>query len=283
MSEVTAGKKMDNNLSGLEYLLDEYTSRHPGRSTKLIEKAFEGGLVAHSGQVRATGEPYFIHPYGVAKIVAQLGVDDVTISAALLHDAVEDTDLSLDEVAEQYDPAVAAIVDGVTKLDRLSFESKEAQQAASMRKMLLAMAKDPRVLVIKLADRLHNMRTIGVLPEWKQRRTAQETLDIYAPLAHRLGIQEIRWQLEDLAFASLHPRRYAEIDRMVTSRNPERDQYLDIVLKAAKDRLDEVGIAAEVSGRPKHLWSIYEKMVVKAKEFDDIYDIIGMRVINQSG
>lgn len=282
MSEVTAGKKMDNNLSGLEYLLDEYTSRHPGRSTKLIEKAFEGGLVAHSGQVRATGEPYFIHPYGVAKIVAQLGVDDVTISAALLHDAVEDTDLSLDEVAEQYDPAVAAIVDGVTKLDRLSFESKEAQQAASMRKMLLAMAKDPRVLVIKLADRLHNMRTIGVLPEWKQRRTAQETLDIYAPLAHRLGIQEIRWQLEDLAFASLHPRRYAEIDRMVTSRNPERDQYLDIVLKAAKDRLDEVGIAAEVSGRPKHLWSIYEKMVVKAKEFDDIYDIIGMRVITET-
>ncbi len=267
---------------GLRFLLSTYLSRHAGHSTDLIEKAWYGSIAAHVGQVRASGEPYFVHPYGVARIVAALGVDDITIAAALLHDSVEDTNVSLDDVSTTYDPAVATIVDGVTKLDRLSFESKEAQQAASMRKMLLAMAKDPRVLVIKLADRLHNMKTIGALPEWKQRRTAQETLDIYAPLAHRLGIQEIRWQLEDLAFATLHPRRYAEIDRMVSSRNPEREQYLDTVLKAAKDRLDEVGINAEVSGRPKHLWSIYEKMVVKAKEFDDIYDIIGMRVITET-
>ncbi len=282
MGNVAVAGQVETEISGLEFLQSTYLARHPKYSTALIEKAWYGSIAAHVGQVRASGEPYFVHPYGVARIVATLGVDDVTIAAALLHDSVEDTNLSLEEVSNRYDPAVAAIVDGVTKIDRLSFESKEAQQAASMRKMLLAMAKDPRVLVIKLADRLHNMKTIGALPEWKQRRTAQETLDIYAPLAHRLGIQEIRWQLEDLAFATLHPRRYAEIDRMVTSRNPEREQYLDTVLKAAKDRLEEVGIKAEVSGRPKHLWSIYEKMVVKAKEFDDIYDIIGMRVITET-
>ncbi len=282
MGSVATTDPVDGENSGLALLESVYMVRHPEHSTDLIEKAWYGSIAAHVGQVRASGEPYFVHPYGVARIVASLGVDDITIAAALLHDSVEDTNVSLEDVATLYDPAVAAIVDGVTKLDRLSFESKEAQQAASMRKMLLAMAKDPRVLVIKLADRLHNMKTIGALPEWKQRRTAQETLDIYAPLAHRLGIQEIRWQLEDLAFATLHPRRYGEIDRMVSSRNPEREQYLDTVLKAAKDRLDEVGIKAEVTGRPKHLWSIYEKMVVKAKEFDDIYDIIGMRVITQT-
>ncbi|NNN18804.1 MAG: bifunctional (p)ppGpp synthetase/guanosine-3',5'-bis(diphosphate) 3'-pyrophosphohydrolase [Acidimicrobiaceae bacterium] len=282
MGNVAVSGQVDIDISGLEYLQSIYLARHPGHTAELIEKAWHGAVAAHVGQIRASGEPYFVHPYGVARIVASLGVDEITIAAALLHDSVEDTNVSIDELSALYDPVVATIVDGVTKLDRLSFESKEAQQAASMRKMLLAMAKDPRVLVIKLADRLHNMKTIGALPEWKQRRTAQETLDIYAPLAHRLGIQEIRWQLEDLAFATLHPRRYAEIDRMVTSRNPERGQYLDIVLKAAKDRLDEVGIKAEVSGRPKHLWSIYEKMVVKAKEFDDIYDIIGMRVITET-
>lgn len=282
MGHVVAARSDEGERLDLEFLRNLYLARHSGHSTDLIEKAWYGSIAAHVGQVRASGEPYFVHPYGVARIVASLGVDEITVAAALLHDSVEDTNLSIEEISAEYDPAVAAIVDGVTKLDRLSFDSKEAQQAASMRKMLLAMAKDPRVLVIKLADRLHNMKTIGALPEWKQRRTAQETLDIYAPLAHRLGIQEIRWQLEDLAFATLHPRRYAEIDRMVTSRNPERDQYLDTVLKAAKDRLDEVGIEAEVTGRPKHLWSIYEKMVVKDKEFDDIYDIIGMRVITET-
>ncbi len=282
MGNVAVSTQIESDSSALENLKSTYLARHPGHSTDLIDKAWFGAIAAHIGQVRASGEPYFIHPLGVARIVASLGVDEITIAAALLHDSVEDTNVKLEEVADLYDPAVALIVDGVTKLDRLSFESKEAQQAASMRKMLLAMAKDPRVLVIKLADRLHNMKTIGALPEWKQRRTAQETLDIYAPLAHRLGIQEIRWQLEDLSFATLHPRRYAEIDRMVSSRNPEREQYLETVLKAAKDRLDEVGIRAEVSGRPKHLWSIYEKMVVKAKEFDEIYDIIGMRVITET-
>ena len=174
---------------------------------------------------------------------------------------------------------VARVVDGVTKLDRLQFDSKEAQQAATIRKMLVAMANDWRVLLIKLADRLHNMRTLAVMPEWKQRRTAQETLDVYAPLAHRLGVQQVKWQLEDLAFATLHPKRYAEIEQMVAARAPQREEYLARVLVAVRERLATHGIEAEVTGRPKHLWSIYEKMVVRGKEFDDIHDLVGIRVV----
>ncbi len=177
---------------------------------------------------------------------------------------------------------MAAIVDGVTKLDRVRFDSKEAQQAATMRKMLVAMAKDLRVLIIKLADRLHNMRTLAALPEWKQERIARETLDIYAPLAHRLGMQEVKQQLEDLAFATLHPKRYAEIDQMVAQRAPERDLYLFQVLEQVQERLQELRIDADVSGRPKHLWSIYEKMVVKGRDFDDIFDLVGIRVLVDS-
>jgi guanosine-3',5'-bis(diphosphate) 3'-pyrophosphohydrolase len=233
----------------------------------------------HRGQVRRSGEPYVTHPLAVASIVAHLGLDPKSVAAAILHDAVEDTGLSLEEVDKRFGPEVAAIVDGVTKLDRLQFDSKEAQQAATVRKMLIAMASDWRVLVIKLADRLHNMRTIAVMPEWKQRRTAQETLDIYAPLAHRLGIQELKWQLEDLAFATLHPKQYAEIEQMVASRDPERDQYLARVLVAVRERLASSGVGAEVTGRPKHHWSIYEKMVVRGKEFADIYDLVGIRVV----
>ena len=167
----------------------------------------------------------------------------------------------------------------MTKLDRLQFDSKEAQQAATIRKMLVAMANDWRVLLIKLADRLHNMRTLAVMPEWKQRRTAQETFDVYAPLAHRLGVQQVRWQLEDLAFATLHPKRYAEIEQMVVARAPQREEHLDRVLVSVRERLAATGIEAEVTGRPKHLWSIYEKMVVRGKEFDDIHDLVGIRVV----
>ncbi len=263
----------------LDRLVRSFSDRHPGAPTGLIESAFIASVAAHEGQFRHSGEPYVTHPIAVAQIVADLGVDETTIAAALLHDTVEDTTTRLSDVAKRFSPDVALIVDGVTKLDRLSFDSKEAQQAATVRKMLIAMAKDPRVLIIKLADRLHNMRTLAVLPEWKQRRIAQETIDIYAPLAHRLGIQEVRWQLEDLAFAVLHPRRYAEIEQMVQMRSPEREHSLSVLLKTARDRLAEVGITADVRGRPKHLWSIYEKMVVKTKEFDDIYDIIGIRIV----
>jgi len=260
-------------------LIDAFRERHPKDSTARIIQAYELARDAHLGQTRKSGEPYVQHPVAVAKIVAELGLDDVTVSAALLHDAVEDTGITLDDLTALFGEDVAAIVDGVTKLDRLKFDSKEAQQAATMRKMLVAMAKDLRVLIIKLSDRLHNMRTIAAMPAWKQERTAQETLDIYAPLAHRLGMQEMKQQLEDLCFAALHPKRYAEIDHMVATRSPERDIYLTQVLEDVRERLKELHIDGAVTGRPKHLWSIYEKMVVKGKEFDDIFDLVGIRVV----
>jgi GTP pyrophosphokinase len=263
-------------------VVEAFLRRHPGDDTSLILRAAETATVAHAGQLRRSGEPYITHPIAVAGIVADLGLDAQTVAAALLHDAVEDTGVTTEVIDRDFGPAVALIVDGVTKLDRLQFDSKEAQQAATVRKMLVAMANDWRVLIIKLADRLHNMRTLSVMPEWKQRRTAQETLDIYAPLAHRLGIQEVKWQLEDLSFATLHPKRYAEIEQMVASRAPLRDEFLARVLVAVRERLAASGVNAEVTGRPKHLWSIYEKMVVRGKEFDDLYDLVGIRVIVES-
>jgi len=263
-------------------VIQSFLRRHPGDDTSLIVRAAETATVAHAGQRRRSGEPYVTHPIAVAGIVADLGLDSQTVAAALLHDAVEDTGVTTELIDRDFGPAVALIVDGVTKLDRLQFDSKEAQQAATVRKMLVAMANDWRVLIIKLADRLHNMRTLAVMPEWKQRRTAQETLDIYAPLAHRLGIQEVKWQLEDLAFATLHSKPYAEIEQMVASRAPLRDEFLARVLVAVRERLAASGVNAEVTGRPKHLWSIYEKMVVRGKEFDDLYDLVGIRVIVES-
>jgi guanosine-3',5'-bis(diphosphate) 3'-pyrophosphohydrolase len=263
----------------LDPVLRTFAARHPGEGTAAIVLAGGMAAQAHAGQYRRSGEPYVTHPVAVAEIVAELGLDAPSVAAALLHDAVEDTGLDLGSIASELGPAVAQIVDGVTKLDRLQFDSKEQQQAATIRKMLLAMASDWRVLLIKLADRLHNMRTLAVMPEWKQRRIATETFDVYAPLAHRLGVQQVRWQLEDLAFATLHPRRYAEIEQMVAVRAPERQEYLARVLVAVRERLTAAGIEAEVTGRPKHLWSIYEKMVVRGKEFDEIHDLVGMRVV----
>ena len=260
-------------------LLAAYRRRHPKAPTAMISRAFAEAANAHAGQVRNSGEAYVEHPLAVAMIVAELGLDDVSIAAALLHDAVEDTAVTVEAITSSFGPEVAAIVDGVTKLDRIRFDSKEEQQAATMRKMLVAMAKDLRVLLIKLADRLHNMRTIAAMPTWKQQRTATETLEIYAPLAHRLGMQDLKQQLEDLAFASLHPKRYAEIEQMVSTRSPERDLYIDQVLASVRERLADLRINGEVTGRPKHLWSIYEKMVVKGKEFDDIFDLVGIRVV----
>ena len=271
-----------NEVALLVPVLQSFLRRHPDEDTELIVRAAETATVAHAGQLRRSGEPYITHPIAVAGIVADLGLDAQTVAAALLHDAVEDTGITTEVIDRDFGSAVALIVDGVTKLDRLQFDSKEAQQAATVRKMLVAMANDWRVLIIKLADRLHNMRTLSVMPEWKQRRTAQETLDIYAPLAHRLGIQEVKWQLEDLAFATLHPKRYTEIEQMVASRAPLRDEFLARVLVAVRERLAASGVTAEVTGRPKHLWSIYEKMVVRGKEFDDLYDLVGIRVIVES-
>jgi len=260
-------------------LFETYRAKHPKAGTTLLTRAYAVAAEAHEGQVRRSGDPYIVHPVAVATILAELGLDDITLAAALLHDAVEDTSVSLEDVTRDFGAQVAAMVDGVTKLDRVRFDSKEAQQAASMRKMLVAMAKDIRVLLIKLADRLHNMRTIAALPKEKQERIAQETIDVYAPLAHRLGIAGIKWQLEDLSFATLYPKRYAEIEQMVSTRAPERDIYLSQVVEMVRSRLADVKVEGEVIGRPKHYWSIYEKMVVKQREFDEIYDLVGLRVL----
>lgn len=266
----------------LSPLLSAYKSRHPKGSVSLINAAYEMARSAHASQNRSSGELYINHPIAVARIVADIGLDEVSIAAALLHDAVEDTEITLADVESNFGVEVSTIVDGVTKLERLQFDSKEAQQAATMRKMLVAMAKDLRVLMIKLADRLHNMRTIAAVPYEKQQRIAQETLDIYAPLAHRLGMQEIKQQLEDLSFAALYPKRYAELDHLVATRAPERNVYLAKTIGQVQQWLTEVKINADLTARGKHLWSIYEKMVQKGRDFDDIYDLMAIRIVVDS-
>ena len=223
MVSLTSRSTVDPALEGsVERLVARYLEHHEGGDTSIIRRAGIVAINAHEGQLRRTGEPYVTHPIAVADITADLGLDEMTIAAALLHDAVEDTGVTNEWLIGEFGEKVAAVVDGVTKLDRLEFDSKEAQQAATIRKMFIAMAQDWRVLMIKLADRLHNMRTISVMPMHRQRSIAQETLDVYAPLAHRLGVQQVKWQLEDLSFATLHPKRYAEIEQMVAARQPER-------------------------------------------------------------
>src|SRR5487761_2546984 len=260
-------------------VIEELLRHRPSEDVTLVERAFDLASQAHHGQTRLSGEPYVAHSVAVGLIVAQLGLDATSAASAILHDVVEDTDITLEQIEEEFGPTVAAIVDGVTKIDRLHVSSREAQQAATVRKMLVAMAKDWRVLVIKLADRLHNMRTLSVMPEWKQERTAQQTLDIYAPLAHRLGIESVKRELEDLSFAAMYPRRFAEIVKMVETRAPRRDVELEQVVDVLRGRFAALGIDAQITGRPKHLWSIYEKMVVRGKEFDEIYDLVGIRIV----
>jgi len=280
MVSVTSRSPADSELtSSIERLIARFNEHHLSGDVDLIRRAGLAAITAHEGQLRRTGEPYVTHPIAVAGIVADLSLDEPTIAAALLHDAVEDTGITTKWLAKEFGDQVAAVVDGVTKLDRLEFDSKEAQQAATIRKMFIAMAHDWRVLLIKLADRLHNMRTISVMPMARQRAIAQETLDVYSPLAHRLGVQQVKWQLEDLSFATLHPKRYAEIEQMVAARAPEREAYLGEVMSTLSDKLESFGIKAEVRGRPKHFWSIYEKMVVGGKEFDEIFDLVGLRVV----
>ena len=263
----------------LDPVLESFSGRFPEADTSLIEAAGALAIRSHRGQLRRTGEPYVTHPIEVATLVADLGMDAPTVAAALLHDAVEDTAVTTEMLREQFGDAVADIVDGVTKLDRLNFATKEEAQAASVRKMFVAMARDLRVIMIKLADRLHNMRTLSVMPHEKQRLTALETRDIYAPIAHRLGVQRVKSELEDLAFATLEPRQYAEIEQMVAARQPEREAYVEEVMAVLTSKLKEFHIDADITGRHKHLWSIYEKMVVEGKEFDSIFDLIGLRVI----
>lgn len=243
-----------------------------------LDRAFDVAIAAHEGQTRRTGEEYVTHPLAVAEILADFGMDGETLVAAFLHDVVEDTDVTLDEIAEKFGDVIAALIDGVTKLDRIKFSSREEQQAATIRKMAIAMSHDIRVLIIKLADRLHNMRTLGPLPEEKKLRVARETLDVYAPLASRLGVQEVKHEMEERCFATLYPKRMAELDDLVRRRAPKREQHIEDVIGELTHALDEAGIDAEITGRPKHLYSIYRKMISSGLEFDDIHDLIGVRV-----
>ena len=267
---------------GLDALLKTIRSYNPKADVKELQRAFAFAERSHEGQKRLTGEDFISHPLAVATILAELHLDTTSVVAALLHDVVEDTSVSLDELQGEFGPDVGRIVDGLTKLDTIEFKSREQEQAENVRKMMVAMAGDIRVLLIKLADRLHNMRTLAPLPADKQRRVATETLEIYAPLAHRLGVQQVRWEMEDLAFKTLHPGPYREIVSLVDKRRDERQKLIDQVLGQAGAKLREVGLRAEVVGRPKHLYSIYEKMILRGKEFNEIYDLIGIRVLTDS-
>jgi GTP diphosphokinase / guanosine-3',5'-bis(diphosphate) 3'-diphosphatase len=247
-----------------------------------VERAFVYACEHHADQRRKSGEEFIIHPVGVAKICAGMRLDTETLCAALLHDTVEDTSASLEDVAATFGDEVAGLVDGVTKLTGLTFSSRDEAQAENYRKMMVAMASDIRVILIKLADRLHNMRTISALPKNKQIEKAKETLDIYAPIAHRLGIHAIKWELEDLAFATLHPRKYAEIKGLVNQQRAERERYVNEAGQYLSRELTALGIEAEISGRAKHFYSIYSKMTKKSREFNEIYDLTAMRVLVDS-
>jgi GTP diphosphokinase / guanosine-3',5'-bis(diphosphate) 3'-diphosphatase len=259
-------------------------SEHAGDGARAVdrgevERAFVFACERHADQMRKSGEDFITHPVEVAKICAGLRLDTETLCAALLHDTVEDTSASLDEVGELFGESIGQLVDGVTKLTGITFQSRDEHQAENYRKMMVAMATDVRVILIKLADRLHNMRTLSALPKQKQHDKARETLEIYAPLAHRLGIHAIKWELEDLAFQRLHPRKYDEIKKLVSQQRPEREHYVEEAGRFLRNELRDVGIEAEISGRAKHFYSIYSKMTKKGREFNEIYDLTAMRVI----
>jgi GTP pyrophosphokinase len=261
----------------LEPLFAVHRAFHPKADLKLLQRAYETAESAHRGQFRKSGDPYVTHPLAVATILADLGMDTTTLVAGLMHDTVEDTPYTLAHVTSDFGEEVARLVDGVTKLDKVSFG--EAAEAETIRKMIIAMARDPRVLVIKLADRLHNMRTMRFLPPDKQVRKARETLEVLAPLAHRLGMATVKWELEDLAFAILHAKRYNEIVRLVADRAPSRDTYLAAVTEQLTAELAGAKIPAEVVGRGKHYYSIYQKMLLRGRDFDEIHDLVAVRIL----
>jgi GTP pyrophosphokinase len=263
----------------LAELLGHVTEYNPDADAGLIRRAFDYACDHHNGQLRKSGEDFINHPWAVAVICTELKLDTATIAAALLHDVVEDTLAELDHVKELFGPDVAMLVDGVTKLTRISFASREQAQVENYRKMIVAMARDLRVVLIKLADRTHNMRTIAALGKQKQVQTAKETLEIYAPLAHRLGIHTIKWELEDRAFQTLHPRRFAEIEAMVNQSRDERERFAEEAGTILSRELDDAHIEADIAGRAKHLYSIYTKMALGGKEFNEIYDLTAMRVL----
>ena len=264
----------------LEPLLRTVRKFHPKTDPRLIERAYEMAAYLHRDQSRRSGEPYITHPLAVATILAELGMTSPTLAAALLHDTVEDCGYSLDALREDFGDEVAQLVDGVTKLDKVTYG--EASAAETVRKMVVAMARDIRVLVIKLVDRLHNMRTLGYLPVEKQQKKAKETLEIYAPLAHRMGMNAVKWELEDLAFATLYPKMYEEIVHLVSQRAPSRDHYLRTVIDQLEADLRGSKIKATVTGRPKHYYSVYQKMIVRGRDFAEIYDLVGIRILVDS-
>ncbi|KQR47356.1 bifunctional (p)ppGpp synthetase/guanosine-3',5'-bis(diphosphate) 3'-pyrophosphohydrolase [Frigoribacterium sp. CFBP 8754] len=264
----------------VDRLVKTVRMHHPKADLVVIERAYSVAERAHQGQLRKSGEPYITHPVAVAQILADLGIGSKTVAAALLHDTVEDTDYTLDMLQRDFGDEIAMLVDGVTKLDKLKYG--DSAQAETVRKMVVAMSKDIRVLVIKLADRLHNARTWGFVESESATRKATETLEIYAPLAHRLGIQAIKWELEDLSFAVLHPKLYVEIDNLVKQRTPQREQFVQNVIDAVKSDLKSTKIRGDVVGRPKQYYSIYQKMIVRGREFDEIYDLVGIRVLVNS-
>jgi GTP pyrophosphokinase len=264
----------------LEPLIKTVRATHPKADVRLLERAYEVAAHWHAHQKRKSGDPYITHPLAVATILAELGMNTETLCAALLHDTVEDTAYQLSELRKEFGEDVAALVDGVTKLDKVKYG--EAAEAETVRKMVVAMSRDIRVLVIKLADRLHNMRTLRYLAREKQDRKSREVLEIFAPLAHRLGMNTIKWELEDLAFATLYPKRYDEIARMVSERAPRRDLFLQEVVEEVSTDLREAKIKARVTGRPKHYYSVYQKMIARNVSFDDIYDLVGIRVLVDS-
>ncbi len=260
----------------LEPLAAVHRELHPKADLALLQRAYDVAEEKHRHQRRKSGDPYITHPLAVSTILAELGMDTTTLVAALLHDTVEDTDYSLEQLREDFGDVVAHLVDGVTKLDKVKLGA--AAEAETIRKMVIAMARDPRVLVIKLSDRLHNMRTMRFLPPEKQARKARETLEVLSPLAHRLGMATVKWELEDLAFAILQPKKYDEIVRLVANRAPSRDTYLRTVIAEISSNLDGARIVAKVEGRPKHYYSIHQKMIVRGRDFDDIHDLVGVRI-----
>lgn len=264
-------------------VIAELAAHHPAVDVDSVRRAFRFAAEHHSEQWRHSGEPYITHPVGCARICAGLGMDPVSIIAALLHDTVEDTSATLEDIAREFGDEVATVVDGVTKLSKIHFDSQEEHQAENYRKLIISMSSDIRVLVVKLADRLHNMRTLAYMTKPKQIQKAKETLDVYAPLAHRLGIHSLKWELEDLSFQRLHPRRYREIQMMVNQRRPDREAFIEEAGAILAQELENVGIeGVDITGRAKHFFSIYEKMTRRGKEFNEIYDLTAMRVLVDS-
>jgi GTP pyrophosphokinase len=263
----------------VEELIAEVEAYNPDVDKELLRRSFETAERSHAGQTRRSGEEFIHHPLGVARICAELHLDEQTIAAALLHDVVEDTDADLEELRADFGSEIALLVEGVTKLTRISFQSREQAEAENYRKMIVAMAQDVRVILIKLADRLHNMRTIEYLGKQKQAQKARETLEVYAPLAHRLGIHALKWELEDLAFQTLHPRKYAEIKAMVADQRADREAQAEKAAEILGEELAKADVPAEITGRAKHLFSIYDKMAKRGREFNEIYDLTALRVI----